>query len=130
MKSKIALFLSLFCVLILAACANSGSNVAGSSTNAVKEPEIQAETELVIKAKNYSFDQEEYHLKKGVPVKIIFENESGNHGILVPELNLQLSGKKNTKVIVPEETGTFQMTCSIMCGAGHTGMIANVIVEE
>ncbi|MFE4710517.1 cupredoxin domain-containing protein [Paenibacillus sp. NPDC056722] len=130
MKSKFALFLSLFCILILTACSNSGSNAAGSSTNAAKEPEIQAETELVIKAKNYSFDQEEYHLKKGVPVKIIFENESGNHGILVPELNLQLSGKKNTKVIVPEETGTFQMTCSIMCGAGHTGMIANVIVEE
>lgn len=127
MKHKIALFLSLICILILAACGNGDSSTAESSTN---NADVKAETELVIKASNYSFDQEEYRLKKGVPVKIIFENESGNHGILVPELKLQLNTKKNTKVIVPEEAGTFQMTCSIMCGAGHTSMMAKVIVEE
>ncbi|MNC55506.1 Alternative cytochrome c oxidase subunit 2 [compost metagenome] len=68
-------------------------------------------------------------MKKGVPVNIVFKNESGNHGILVPELNLRLDGKDSSQVIVPEEAGTFEMTCAIMCGSGHSGMSAKVIVE-
>ncbi|MFP4977973.1 cupredoxin domain-containing protein [Paenibacillus sp. CN-4] len=112
-------------MLLLAAC---GSNAGQNQENAA-EANITADEELVIKASNYEFDQEEYHLKKGVPVKIVFENESGNHGILVPELNLQLDAKKNTKVIVPEEAGTFEVTCSIFCGSGHGAMSANIVVE-
>ncbi|MBT2288641.1 cupredoxin domain-containing protein [Paenibacillus albidus] len=128
MLKRSALLLSMVWVLVLTACGGSG-NTASSNINKVTDSGIEAETELVISATNYKFDQEEYHLKKGVPVKIIFENESGNHGILVPELNLQLSSKESSAVIVPEEAGTFEMSCSIMCGSGHSGMIAKVIVE-
>lgn len=102
-------------VIALTACGNSNDSAAGNANTS--EPEIEAETELTITATNYSFDQEEYHLKKGVPVKIIFKNDSGNHGILIPEFELQLNSKKSSKVIVPEEAGTFEMTCSIMCGS-------------
>lgn len=125
MIKRIAILLSIVFVIALTAC---GSNDT-SNNNHSTEPEIEAETELIITATNYSFDQEEYHLKKGVPVKIIFENESGNHGILVPEFELQLNAKKSSKVIVPEEAGTFEVTCSIMCGSGHSAMRAKIIVE-
>ena len=125
MFRRIAILLSIVFVIVLTAC---GSNDT-SNNNHSSEPEIEAETELIITATNYSFDQEEYHLKKGVPVKIIFENESGNHGILVPEFELQLNAKKSSKVIVPEEAGTFEVTCSIMCGSGHSAMRAKIIVE-
>ncbi|KWX86078.1 cytochrome C oxidase subunit II, partial [Paenibacillus riograndensis] len=93
------------------------------------EAGLTADEELIISATNYSFDQKEYHLKKGVPVNIVFKKESGNHGILVPELNLRLDGKDSSQVIVPEEAGTFEMTCAIRCGSGHSGMSAKVIVE-
>ncbi|MEK4296964.1 MULTISPECIES: cupredoxin domain-containing protein [Paenibacillus] len=124
---KFAILLSIVFVIALTACGNSNDSAAGNANTS--EPEIEAETELTITATNYSFDQEEYHLKKGVPVKIIFKNDSGNHGILIPEFELQLNSKKSSKVIVPEEAGTFEMTCSIMCGSGHSGMNAKIIVE-
>jgi cytochrome c oxidase subunit 2 len=127
MIKRIAILLSIAFVIALTACGNSNNSTSSSGDSST--PEIEAETELVITATNYSFDQEEYLLKKGVPVKIIFKNESGNHGILVPEFELQLNGKKSSKVIVPEEAGTFEMTCSIMCGSGHGGMSAKIIVE-
>lgn len=125
---RVAILLSIVFVIALTACSNSSKDTASNNSNESK-PEIEAETELIITATNYSFDQEEYHLKKGVPVKIIFKNDSGNHGILIPEFELQLNGKKSSKVIVPEEAGTFEMTCSIMCGSGHSGMNAKIIVE-
>lgn len=122
-----AILLSILFLLILSAC--SGGNEASSTPDGAAENSITAEEELIITATNYSFDQKEYHLKKGVPVKIIFKNESGNHGILVPELELRLDASTSSQVVVPEEAGTFEMTCAIMCGSGHSSMSAKVIVE-
>lgn len=127
MFKKAILLLSVVLVILLTACSNSNTS-ASNSDNGTNNT-IIPEEEIIITATNYDFDQKEYHLKKGVPVKIIFENESGNHGILVPELKLQLNSKNSSKVIIPEEAGTFEMTCSIMCGSGHSGMSAKVIVE-
>lgn len=100
-----------------------------SSAPGASPENITAEEEITITATNYSFDQEEYHLKKGVPVKIIFSNKSGNHGILVPGLELRLDAKAPSQVIIPEKAGTYEMTCAIMCGSGHSSMSAKLIVE-
>ncbi len=127
MFKRPALFLSILSLLILSAC--SGGNETSTAPDGAAENTVAAEDELIISATNYSFDQKEYHLKKGVPVKIVFMNEEGNHGILVPELELRLDGKTSTRVITPEEAGTFEMTCAIMCGSGHSSMSAKVIVE-
>lgn len=130
MIRRFAMLLSIGSLLILAACGGTGNNT-GTANNkdGAAEAGLTADEELIISATNYSFDQKEYHLKKGVPVNIVFKNESGNHGILVPELNLRLDGEDSSQVIVPEEAGTFEMTCAIMCGSGHSGMSAKVIVE-
>ncbi|WP_054939656.1 cupredoxin domain-containing protein [Paenibacillus ihuae] len=127
MLKRPALFLSILCLLILSAC--TGGNETSTAPDGAAENTVAAEDELTITATNYSFDQKEYHLKKGVPVKIVFKNEEGNHGILIPELELRLDAKTSSRVIIPEETGTFEMTCAIMCGSGHSAMSAKVIVE-
>lgn len=49
---------------------------------------------------------------------------------MIPGLGLQLDRNNNSKVIVPEETGEFEVSCSIMCGSGHSQMISKIIVEE
>lgn len=54
-------------VIALTACGNSNDSAAGNANTS--EPEIEAETELIITATNYSFDQEEYHLKRVCPSK-------------------------------------------------------------
>ncbi|WP_379160398.1 cytochrome C oxidase subunit II [Paenibacillus sp. sgz5001063] len=130
MNRRLAFLLSIAFLLILSACGGTSSNNStAASQKETADAGITADEELIITATNYSFDQKTYHLKKGVPVKIVFENESGNHGILIPELNLRLDGKDSSRIIVPDEAGTFEMTCAIMCGSGHSGMSAQVIVE-
>ncbi|WP_028538187.1 cytochrome c oxidase subunit II [Paenibacillus sp. J14] len=125
MKKSIAIVATSVLLLLVTAC--SGSKAAETNGNA--ESNIQPEAELVIEASNYQFDQAEYHLKKDVPVKIVFKNASGNHGILVPGLKLQLDRKNDSAVIVPTEAGEFEMACSVMCGSGHSAMISKIIVE-
>lgn len=125
MKKSIAIVATSVLLLLVTAC--SGSKAAETNGNAGSN--IQPEAELVIEASNYQFDQAEYHLKKDVPVKIVFKNASGNHGILVPGLKLQLDRKNDSAVIVPTEAGEFEMACSVMCGSGHSVMISKIIVE-
>jgi cytochrome c oxidase subunit 2 len=123
MKKTIAIMATSVLLLALAAC--------GSAPNSSSEDNsIVPETELTIEATNFQFDQPEYHLKKDVPVKITFKSTEGNHGMLVPGLKLQLSGKSQSTTIIPKETGEFEMACSIMCGPGHSSMISKIIVEE
>ncbi|MBR2566435.1 MAG: cytochrome C oxidase subunit II [Paenibacillus sp.] len=123
MKKGMTWLAACMLILVLAACGSTKGSEAS-------EPEATASEQLVIKASNYEFDQPEYRLKKGVPVKIVYENVNGNHGLLVPELNLQLDTQKSSKVITPDKTGEFEMSCSVFCGSGHSSMISKIIVEE
>jgi len=129
MKKTMAWLAAFMLILVLAAC-GGGQQSADSGSSGEPEADVTASEELVIKASNYEFDQPEYHLKKGVPVNIVYENVNGNHGILVPELNLQLDTKNSSKVITPDKVGEFEMSCSVFCGSGHSSMISKIIVEE
>lgn len=127
MKKGIALLVSCMLLFVLAACAGGQKESQGDS--GITDTAV-AEAELVIKGSNFQFDQKEYRLKKGVPVKITYENEDGNHGVMIPVLGLSLDRKNNSKVVTPEKTGEFEISCSIMCGAGHSKMISTLIIEE
>ncbi|MCJ8013331.1 cupredoxin domain-containing protein [Paenibacillus sp. KQZ6P-2] len=129
MKKTIAFALSCMLLLVLSACGGEKED-ASTASSGVSDTGVAPSEELVIKATNYAFDKQEYHLKKGVPVKITFVNEAGTHGVLIPALDLQLDSKHKSKVVTPEKAGTFDMTCSVYCGTGHTAMLAKVIVDE
>ncbi|WP_055109024.1 cupredoxin domain-containing protein [Paenibacillus ihumii] len=124
MKKAIALMLSSVLLVILAACGSGGSSSGAEESN------LKPESEIVIEATNFKFDQEEYRVKKDTPVKITFKNVEGNHGIIIPGLKVELKGKSQSKVVVPKEAGEFEIACSIMCGAGHSTMVSKLIVEE
>lgn len=123
MRKAIALLM--LCVLLTLASACSSSSNSAAST----EAQVKPEAELIIEAVNYEFDQKEYHVKKDVPVQITFKNVEGNHGILIPGLRVQLSGKEDSVVIIPKEAGSYEIACSIMCGSGHGTMVSTLIVE-
>ena len=129
MKKTLALLISCMLLFVLAACGGD-NEAAPSNGTGVTDTGVAPEAEMVIKATNYKFDQAEYRLKKGVPVQITYENEQGNHGVLIPALNLQLDRKNNTAVVVPDKVGEFEMSCSIMCGSGHGSMVSKLIIEE
>ncbi|GAB6988356.1 cupredoxin domain-containing protein [Paenibacillus pini] len=128
MKKTLGFMISCMLLFVLSACGSTNDKTTADS--GVTETGVAPSEELVIKATNYAFDKQEYHLKKGVPVKITFDNAEGNHGVLIPGLELQLDREHPSKVVTPNKAGEFELACSVFCGTGHTAMLAKVIVDE
>lgn len=128
MKKVLALIISCILLMTLSACGgdNSSSN---SSNSGVSDTGVAPSEEIVIKASNYAFDQKEYRIKQGETVKIVFENDEGNHGVMIPGLDLQLSKKNPSQVITADKPGEYEIVCSVMCGSGHSGMTSKLIIE-
>lgn len=85
---------------------------------------------LKIQASNdFVFDQPEYRVKQGTPIRLVLQNKSGIHGILIPELNINLEGENLQQDVTFDQPGEYTIECSIPCGAGHTTMVSKLIVE-
>ena len=122
-KKWLAMFVSVLIIAVLGACGG------GSSSKGAVDSNVTPTQEITIKATNFEFDQKEYRVKKGEPLKINFVNEQGNHGIEIKGLNVNLNGAKNNQVIIPEQAGEYDIICNIMCGSGHAAMVSKLIVE-
>ncbi|OAB46047.1 cupredoxin domain-containing protein [Paenibacillus glacialis] len=127
---KKALVLIITCMLLMTLSACGGDNSSSNSSNSgVSDTGVAPSEEIVIKASNYTFDQQEYRIKQGTTVKIVFKNEEGNHGVMIPGLEVQLSKKNPSQVITADKPGEYEIICSVFCGSGHTAMISKLIVE-
>lgn len=126
MKKGFLAVLMLTLAVGLAAC---GSSDGGDSTSAkaVKSDDPNA-TELKIVASNWDFDQTEYVVKKGEPVKFVLHNEAGMHTIDIPKLGIKLKPDQAQTYVI-NEAGTYDFHCDTVCGAGHADMKAKIIVE-
>ncbi len=82
---------------------------------------------ITIVATNFAFDQAEYRVKKG-EVSIKLDNKEGVHGIMIPGLDLNIQGNGTQKITL-NETGEYDILCSVPCGTGHVQMKAKLIVE-
>lgn len=76
MKKFIILLAVTVLILVLAACGKKEQPAAGPQN---------AEQEITIKAKNFAFDQPEYHVKKGKSVKVTLVSEEGIHGVNIKD---------------------------------------------
>ncbi|HEX7056529.1 MAG TPA: cupredoxin domain-containing protein [Bacilli bacterium] len=125
MKKAALALVSAALILSLAACGgNKDDNSAASdNTNAT------ANTEIVLHASNFKYDQEEYHVKAGEPVKITLDEQEGVHGAESKELGFNLDPNKKSVVITPEKPGTYEIKCSVPCGTGHADMKTKLVVE-
>lgn len=125
MKKLSVLLLSAVLVAALSGCGGGSKDSAAGDNGSSGAPA----QEITIKAKNFEFDQPEYHVKKGQPVKITLVNDQGNHGIEIKEFKVNLNGSKNSATFTPDKTGTFDIRCSVICGSGHATMASKLIVE-
>jgi len=124
MQKKLAYFLTLAALaLALAACGGKGND----SGNSAPASEETASEEVVIKASSWEFDQKEYAVPKDTPVKLTLENLSGAHGIEIVGQDVKIRGGKSKVVNLP--AGTYEIKCNIQCGAGHTDMVAKLVVS-
>jgi cytochrome c oxidase subunit 2 len=136
MKRLDVWIVTIFLVLLLAAC---GSNQASptpaqsvkppeSTTPASAPPLAAGPVEIQIKAKNFEFEPKEIHVKKGEKVKLTLINSEGAHGFAIPEYKLDLK-QPGTVEFVADQAGTFAFSCSVVCGAGHSKMTGQLIVN-
>ncbi|MFB9278918.1 cytochrome C oxidase subunit II [Cohnella cellulosilytica] len=124
MQRKIVYFLALAALtLALSACGGNDTK-SGNSSSASEESYSE---EVVIKASNWEFDQQEYTLPKDTPVKLTLENLSGAHGIEIVGQDITLRGNKSKVITLP--AGTYEIKCNIMCGQGHAKMITKLVVS-
>jgi len=89
-----------------------------------------AENEVQFIMTDFQFDQPEYVVTAGETVKLTMINKSGNHGVLVQGTDINLTTNGESQEITFDEPGTYDLYCSIMCGVGHTDMVAKLIVQE
>lgn len=113
-------------LLVLTACGGD-SGKTGSGGNAAP-PDASPEQEVVIRATNWAFDQEEYRIPKDTPVQLTLINEQGAHGVKIEGVDVELRPGKESAVVQLKE-GTYTIRCSILCGTGHSQMVAKLVVS-
>lgn len=132
-KRPLVLFLSIFSVLILAACGNSSKESTGTADSTTTQDNAAAQEgqvkEITVKATNFKFEPSEIRVKKGEKIKLTLVNEEGVHGLMIHELNINIEGNGSAE-FVADKVGEYNLMCSVMCGTGHGDMIGKIIVEE
>lgn len=128
MKKLLVLLMGVAIVIAITACGSKESKPA-ETTSPAATTQAAGGQNVVLKATNFQYDQAEYRVKKGQPVTISLDNSQGVHGAAIKEFNVKLDNSNKTFTFTPDKTGSFPITCSIMCGSGHANMKSTLIVE-
>jgi cytochrome c oxidase subunit II len=89
--------------------------------------------EIPVTAKKYEFTPSSIHVKKGEHVKLLITAVDHDHGFKLPAFDIEQQlreGDTTTIEFTPDKAGTFRFACSHVCGFGHRGMKAELVVEE
>jgi cytochrome c oxidase subunit 2 len=155
MKKILAAILGLTLVFGLAACgskpdASASTSPAATSSGAASTPAGSASVSpsasaspavsaspsaggaaqaVALTATNFKFDKTEYKVKKGQPVTITLKNGEGMHGAEIKEFGVNLKKDGESATFTPDKAGTYNIQCSVMCGAGHAAMKSTLVVE-
>jgi len=89
--------------------------------------------EIPVTARKYEFTPSSIHVKKGEHVKILITAVDHDHGFKLPAFDIEQQLKEGDTTAVEftaDKAGTFRFACSHVCGFGHRGMKAELVVEE
>ena len=104
-----------------------------TSGNAVEQASTQdGVKEFTITAKQFQFSPSTIEVNKGDRVRLIITSTDVPHGFAIAEygINQRLEvGKPATIEFTADKEGTFTSFCSVICGAGHSGMKGKLIVH-
>jgi cytochrome c oxidase subunit 2 len=89
--------------------------------------------EIPMTAKKYEYTPSSIHVKKGEHVRLLIRAVDHDHGFKLPAFDIQQElkeGETTTIEFTADKAGTFRFACSHVCGFGHRGMKAELVVEE
>ena len=101
----------------------------GTAEQESLEPRVK---EFKIKAFSFGFEPGTITVNKGDTVKLIVESTDVEHGIVIPQFNVNVKAKVGeiaTAEFVADKTGAFPFNCNVFCGSGHSDMKGILIVK-
>jgi plastocyanin len=94
---------------------------------------VETNQTINLVAKNFTFEgdngEKTFYVKAGEEVSLTLKNDEGMHGIIIPDLDVQLD-EEGTVTFTPTEAGEYELFCSIFCGDGHGDMTASIVVVQ
>ncbi|GAA0330060.1 hypothetical protein GCM10008967_20700 [Bacillus carboniphilus] len=118
MKKALLAMLTLFVMVVATAC--------GGNDDAAGSGDSGPANTVTLEASNWEFDKEEYTVPAG-KVTLDLKNVDGYHGITVDGTDIKIDG--DGKATANLKAGEYTIRCSIICGEGHTEMVATLIVQ-
>ena len=125
---KYAILALALLAIITSACTNTTATPAEEITTSSGELK-----EFNVVAYQYGFEPSTITVKKGDRVKITFTSRDVNHGVMIPDFGkatpVFTKGQSQTIEFIADKSGTFEYSCSVYCGDGHSDMIGAIIVQ-
>lgn len=88
--------------------------------------------EIEVTVRQFSFNPNPIKVNLGETIRLKIKSIDVAHGFALPEFNIDEAlepGKTVSVQFQATRKGSFQFFCSIICGAGHSGMRGTLIVE-
>jgi cytochrome c oxidase subunit 2 len=118
----VVLSFSLVALFLLLAAPRNSSGAAAAGVH-----------EIPMTAKKYEFSPSSIHVKKGEHVKLQIKALDHDHGFKLAAFGIEQELKEGETTAIEftaDRAGTFRFACSHVCGFGHRGMKAELVVEE
>ena len=81
---------------------------------------------------NGGWGVKEIYAKVGQPITLTFVSEDVVHAFVLPTFNISLRiypGHSESITFTPNKVGIFEFMCGVYCGAGHSQMVGEFVVE-
>ena len=87
---------------------------------------------LVVTMRKYAIQPPVIRAKKGENLVLVVSTADVQHGFEVEQLGINepvQPGRPAEIAVDTSKTGQFRVACSIICGPGHDGMQAKIVIE-
>jgi heme/copper-type cytochrome/quinol oxidase subunit 2 len=102
--------------------------LAAASSKAENSP-----IQMTASAETFAFTPSKISARVGEPVTIDVSSTEGVHGLMSPELGIEMTlirpNHPVTVAFTPKKPGTYFVHCANVCGLGHAGMAFTVDVQ-
>ena len=124
-------------ILFIVGCVASNDGAVNTVVDNVQVDEVTTTSsinivDISVTAKRWEFIPDTITVKQGDVVRLSVKSIDVSHGLAIPEFGVNeflVAGKTIEIEFVADKAGVFPFFCSVQCGAGHSTMNGQLIVE-